>query len=86
MQVLAEAIGTFILVFCICAIVASMELTGGDIGLMGYAATASLTVVVLVYALGPISGAHVNPAITIAFAAVGPISWSTVLTNSDYDL
>ena len=80
MQVLAEAVGTFILVFCICGIIASMELMKGQIGLMEYATTAALTVVVVVYAIGTISGAHVNPAITIAFATVGPFPWSTVHT------
>ncbi|KAL3507975.1 hypothetical protein ACH5RR_033357 [Cinchona calisaya] len=78
MQVLAEAIGTFTLVFCICAIISSMELMKGQIGLMEYATTAALTVVVLVYAIGAISGAHVNPAITIAYATVGPFPWSMV--------
>lgn len=77
-KVLAEAVGTFILVFCICAIIASMELMEGQTGLMEYATTAALTVVVLVYAIGTISGAHVNPAVTIAFATVGPFPWSTV--------
>ncbi|XP_027164826.1 probable aquaporin NIP7-1 [Coffea eugenioides] len=80
-KVLAEAVGTFILVFCICGIIASMELMKGQIGLMEYATTAALTVVVLVYAIGTISGAHVNPAITIAFATVGPFPWSTIVVK-----
>ncbi|KAK2966890.1 hypothetical protein RJ640_028900 [Escallonia rubra] len=77
-RVIAEALGTFILVFCICGIVASMHLTGGQVGLLEYAIAAALTVIVVVFSIGGISGAHVNPAVTIAFATVGPFPWSKV--------
>ncbi|XP_051128052.1 probable aquaporin NIP7-1 [Andrographis paniculata] len=78
-EVLAEALGTFVLMFCIGGIVANTSLMGSvESALMGYAATAGLTVVVIVYSIGSISGAHVNPAVTIAFAAVGPFPWSKV--------
>ncbi|XP_050216169.1 probable aquaporin NIP7-1 [Mercurialis annua] len=77
-MVLAELMGTFLLVFCICGIVASSELTRGQAGLLEYASTAGLTVIVLVFAIGPISGAHVNPAVTIAFATFGHFPWSKV--------
>ncbi|KAL2458620.1 putative aquaporin NIP7-1 [Forsythia ovata] len=53
-------------------------LMGGEVGLMEYAATAALTVIVIVFSIGGISGAHVNPAVTIAFATVGPFPWSEV--------
>ncbi|KAL0376579.1 UNVERIFIED_CONTAM: putative aspartic proteinase GIP2 [Sesamum calycinum] len=46
--------------------------------LLEYAATAGLTVTVIVFSIGSISGAHVNPAVTMAFAAVGPFPWSEV--------
>ncbi|EEF45341.1 probable aquaporin NIP7-1 [Ricinus communis] len=77
-MVLAEFMGTFILMFCVCGIMASTQLTGGQVGLLEYAATAGLTVIVLVFAIGPISGAHVNPAVTIAFATFGHFPWSKV--------
>ncbi|KAM7462696.1 hypothetical protein LguiA_030817 [Lonicera macranthoides] len=77
-MVLAEALGTFILMFCICGIIASMHLTGGKVGLLEYAITAALTVIVVVFSIGTISGAHVNPAVTIAFAVAGPFPWSNV--------
>ncbi|KAI8009354.1 putative aquaporin NIP7-1 [Camellia lanceoleosa] len=77
-KVLAEAMGTFILMFCICAIIAITQLMGGQVGLLEYAATAALTVVVVIFSIGAISGAHVNPSITFAFATSGQFPWSQV--------
>ncbi|GMP56558.1 hypothetical protein CsSME_00020994 [Camellia sinensis var. sinensis] len=77
-KVLAEALGTFILMFCICAIIAITQLMGGQVGLLEYAATAALTVVVVIFSIGAISGAHVNPSITFAFATLGQFPWSQV--------
>ncbi|CAI9118584.1 OLC1v1020174C2 [Oldenlandia corymbosa var. corymbosa] len=76
---LAEAIGSFIIVFSVSAILASLELMGTKGGLMEYAATAGLSVVIVVFAFGEISGAHVNPAVTMAFAVVGSFPWFSVL-------
>lgn len=78
MQVIAEALGTFILMFCICGIIASTEIMEGQVGLLEYAVTATSTVIVVVFSIGAISGAHVNPAVTIAFATAGPFPWSKV--------
>ena len=79
MQVLAEALGSFILIFCISGIMGIMQLTGGEVGLLEFAITAALTVIVVVFSIGPISGAHVNPAVTLASAVAGPFPWSEVL-------
>lgn len=79
MQVVAEMVGSFILVFCVCAIVASTQTMRGEVGLLEYATTAGLTVIVLIFSIGSISGAHVNPAITIAFAIFGHFPWPKVL-------
>lgn len=81
MQVAAEAVGTFVLMFCISGIIGNLNSMGIQTGLLEYAATAGLTVVVIVFSIGPISGAHINPAVTIAFATAGPFPWSKVNTN-----
>lgn len=78
MQALAEMVGTFILMFSVCGIIACTQLVKGEVGLLEYAATAGLTVVVVIFSIGPISFAHVNPAITIAFASFGHFPWSKV--------
>ncbi|KAK4587136.1 hypothetical protein RGQ29_024033 [Quercus rubra] len=75
---LAEMVGTFILMFSVCGIIACTQLLKGEVGLLEYAATAGLTVVVVIFSIGPISCAHVNPAITIAFASFGNFPWSKV--------
>ncbi|KAJ7954942.1 Aquaporin [Quillaja saponaria] len=77
-MVIAEMVGTFILMFCVCGIIASTQLTRGAVDLLEYAATAGLTVIVIIFSIGPISCAHVNPAVTIAFAAFGHFPWSRV--------
>ena len=66
---LAEAIATFALVFAGCgAIVANSE-RGGTLGSNGIALTFGLVIMVMVYATGHLSGAHINPAVTAAFCA-----------------
>lgn len=77
-MVMAEVVGTFILMFCVCGIIASTQHQNGAVGLLEYAATAGLTVVVIIFSIGSISCAHVNPAITIAFATIGHFPWSKV--------
>ncbi|CAL9219810.1 unnamed protein product [Arabidopsis halleri] len=76
--VMAELVGTFILMFSVCGVISSTQLSGGHVGLLEYAATAGLSVVVVVYSIGHISGAHLNPSITIAFAVFGGFPWSQV--------
>lgn len=61
----AELIGTFVLVFGGCgSAVLAAGVTGG-IGLLGVALAFGLTVLVMAYAVGPVSGGHFNPAVTI---------------------
>jgi aquaporin Z len=64
----AEAIGTFALVFCGTGAIVINQETSGAISHAGIAFTFGLIVMVMIYALGPISGAHLNPAVTIAFS------------------
>lgn len=85
MQVLAEMVGTFILMFSVCGIVACTQLIRGEVGLLEYATTAGLTVVVVIFSIGHISCAHVNPAVTIAFATFGHFPWSKVHKVSTLD-
>ncbi|PON80158.1 Major intrinsic protein [Parasponia andersonii] len=76
--VVAEMVGTFILVFCVCGIIASTQKMRGQVDLLEYATTAGLTVIVLIFSIGSISGAHVNPAVTMAFAIFGHFPWPKV--------
>jgi MIP family channel proteins len=70
---LAELIGTFTLVF----IGAGAGATAGEsgIGTMGVALAHGVALLVIVYAWGSVSGAHVNPAVTLGVAATGRMPW-----------
>jgi aquaporin Z len=59
---LGELIGTFVLVFAGCG---SAVLAGGHIGFAGVAAAFGLALLAMIYTVGPISGCHLNPAVTI---------------------
>jgi len=64
---IAEILGTFALVFCGTGAIIINQQTSGTITHVGIAITFGLIVMAMIYALGHISGAHLNPAVTIAF-------------------
>ncbi|XP_071695059.1 aquaporin NIP2-2-like [Rutidosis leptorrhynchoides] len=77
-KVVAEIVATFLLVFvsCGCAVLG----TGNEpkVSQLGISVASGLIVTVMIYAVGHISGAHMNPAVTIAFASVGHFPWKQV--------
>ena len=75
----AEALGTFVIVFAPVALSATGRLPGGDPGLLAAALVSGLAVLAAIYALGPISAAHFNPAVTVAFAATRRFPWRFVV-------
>ena len=65
---IAEFIGTFALVLIGCGTVSANQLAGGAVGHVGISLAFGLVIMCMIYCLGHISGAHFNPAVTIAFA------------------
>lgn len=59
---------TFALVFAGCGAIVVDDQRGGALGSVGIAASFGLVIMVMIYATGHLSGAHINPAVTIAFA------------------
>ena len=80
---LAEAVGTFALVFAGCGALMVSERFPGTVAPGAVAAVFGLVVAAMIYAVGHISGAHFNPAVTLGFASVGrfpkrdvPLYWA----------
>lgn len=84
-RLVAEALGTFILVFggvgtaLFAANFPTADSNTLGVGFLGVALAFGLTVLVGVYSLGPISGGHFNPAVTLGLAAAGRFAWADVL-------
>lgn len=67
----AEFLGTFILVFAGTGAIVVNEISGGVIGHAGIALTFGLVVAAMIYTFGDVSGAHLNPAVSISFVIAG---------------
>jgi aquaporin NIP len=68
---IAEVIGTFALVFCGTGAIIIDNVSKGGVTHVGVAITFGLIVMAMIYGLGDVSGAHLNPAVSIAFTLAG---------------
>jgi len=75
----AEFVGTFILVFFGCGVVMTYTLFSAQVGLGQIALVWGLAVMFAIYVVGAISGGHLNPAMTLAFAVHKQMPWKDVV-------
>jgi aquaporin NIP len=85
-RLVAEFIGTFTLVFAGTGAIIINDVSGGAISHVGVALTFGLVVLAMIYAVGGVSGAHLNPAVSLGFLVAQrfPASWviSYILSQS----
>jgi aquaporin Z len=74
----AEFFGTLSLVFAGTAAIVVNDVTGGTVTHVGVAFTFGLVVLALIYTLGDVSGAHLNPAVTLGFFLAQRFPWRLV--------
>lgn len=74
----AEAIGSFILVFAGTGAIVANDLSGGAVTHVGVSLVFGLAVMALISTLGDVSGAHLNPAVTLAFWKAGRLPFRSV--------
>ncbi|XVJ57917.1 MAG: aquaporin [Tepidisphaera sp.] len=77
-KLIAEWLGTFCLVFAGTGAIIVNEVTGGSVTHVGVALTFGLVVMVMIHALGAVSGAHLNPAVSVGLAMAGRFRWRSI--------
>ena len=77
-RLFAEVVGTFCLVFAGCGAMVVNGVYDGAISHAGVALTWGAIVMAMIYALGEVSGAHFNPAVTLGFAVAKRFEWAKV--------
>jgi aquaporin Z len=70
-RLLAEFLGTYAMIFAGTGAIVVNQISGGTLTHLGVALTWGLIVMVMIYTFGDLSGAHLNPAVSIAFTAAG---------------
>lgn len=78
-KLIAEFLGTFALVFAGTGAIVINDVSGGAVTHVGIALTFGLVVLAMIYSVGDISGAHLNPAVTLGFWLAGRFSGGQVL-------
>jgi aquaporin Z len=78
-QFAAELVGTFVLVFAGTGAIVVNDVSGGAVSHVGVALTFGLVVLAMIYAVGDVSGAHLNPAVTLGFLAARRLRAGRVL-------
>jgi len=78
-RLLAEAIGTFFLVFVGTSAIVVDETMGGIVTHLGVSVVFGLIVMAVIYAVGDVSGAHINPAVSIGFWIAGRLPGSDTI-------
>ena len=78
-KLVSELLGTFMLVFAGTGAITINEITGGGVSHVGIALTFGLVVMAVIYAVGDVSGAHINPAVTLGFWVAHRLPLKTAL-------
>lgn len=78
-QLIAELLATYFLIFAGCGVIMVDIDKNNMLGQPGIAIVWGAVVMVMVYTVGHVSGAHINPAVTIAFASTNRFPWKEVI-------